>query len=218
MKARRAMEEAMRSMLQPGSDELAGEPAAVEAELTPDAVRTLLENQRSFLSFLERRTGDRELARDIMQEAFLRGFEKIESLRDDEAAVAWFYRMLRNAVVDLRRRQSTAHRALAAFEAELADATAPPPELQDTICACVSRLATTMRPAYAEALQRVEVDGVPVKEFAAEAGITAGAAAVRVFRARDALRRQVERSCGACATHGCLDCCCGESLHPPRQV
>ena len=177
-----------------------------------------MENQRAFLSFLERRTGDRELARDIMQEAFLRGFEKLESLRDDEAAVAWFYRMLRNAVVDVRRRRGSAQRALAAFEAELGDAVEPAPELQDTICACVKRLATTMRPAYADALQRVEVDGVAVKDYAAEAGITAGAAAVRVFRARDALRKQVERSCGACATHGCLDCTCGQAPGPSREV
>lgn len=185
-----------------------GEPV-LEPEVTPDVVRALLENQQAFLGFLTRRTGDRELARDIMQEAFLRGFEKLQSLRDDEAAVAWFYRMLRNAVVDVRRRRASAGRALAAFEAELGDANQPAPEVRDTICACVSRLATTMRPAYAEALRRVEIDGLPVKDYAAEAGITAGNAAVRVFRARDALRRQVERSCGACAAHGCLDCTCG---------
>ncbi|MEJ7734178.1 MAG: sigma-70 family RNA polymerase sigma factor [Polyangiaceae bacterium] len=191
-------------------DDAAGDAELVQAAVTPDVVRTLVENQRAFLAFLERRTGDRELARDIMQEAFLRGFEKLESLRDDEAAVAWFYRMLRNAVVDVRRRRGSAQRALAAFEAELGDALEPAREVQDTICACVKRLATTMRPAYADALQRVEVDGVAVKDYAAEAGITAGAAAVRVFRARDALRKQVERSCGACATHGCLDCTCGQ--------
>ena len=33
-------------------------------------------------------------------------------------------------------------------------------------------------------------------------------AAVRVFRAREALRKQVARACGACATHGCVDCTC----------
>lgn len=196
----------------PGSE---AEPAD---EVTPDAVRALLENQQAFLMFLERRTGDRELARDVMQEAFLRGFEKLESLRDDEAAVAWFYRMLRNAVVDVRRRRASATRALAAFEAELAGATQPPPEVRDNICACVSRLASTMRPAYAEALRRVEVDGIAVKDYAEEAGISAGNAAVRVFRARDALRKQVERSCGACATHGCLDCTCGTAFHSPGQV
>ena len=47
-----------------------------------------------------------------------------------------------------------------------------------------------------------------VKDYAAEAGITSNNAAVRVFRAREALRKQVARSCGTCADHGCLDCTC----------
>nr|MBA3538947.1 RNA polymerase subunit sigma-70 [Deltaproteobacteria bacterium] len=62
---------------------------------------------------------------------------------------------------------------------------------------------------YADALRRIEVDGVSVKDYAEEAGISSSNAGVRVFRAREALRRQVARSCGTCATHGCLDCTCG---------
>jgi RNA polymerase sigma-70 factor (ECF subfamily) len=34
---------------------------------------------------------------------------------------------------------------------------------------------------------------------------------VRLHRARQALKRELERSCGTCATHGCLDCTCGAS-------
>jgi RNA polymerase sigma factor (sigma-70 family) len=180
-----------------------------DAPLTADAARVLVENHRAFLSFLERRVGDRELARDLLQEAFLRGFEKIGALRDDEAATAWFYRMLRNAIIDLRRRRATADRALDALEAELAGASEPARETREAVCACVARLAGTLKPEYREALQRVEIEGVPVKQYAADAGITAGNAGVRVFRAREALRKQVVRSCGTCATHGCVDCTCG---------
>jgi len=54
------------------------------------------------------------------------------------------------------------------------------------------------------------VEGVPVQEFAAEAGITANNARVRVFRARETLRKRVVRWCGSCAERGCVDCTCGE--------
>jgi len=50
---------------------------------------------------------------------------------------------------------------------------------------------------------------MPVKDYAARAGLTASNAGVRVFRAREALRKQVARSCGTCADHGCFDCTCG---------
>jgi RNA polymerase sigma-70 factor (ECF subfamily) len=52
------------------------------------------------------------------------------------------------------------------------------------------------------------VDGTAVKDYAAHAGISASNAGVRVFRAREALRKQVARVCGTCAEHGCLDCSC----------
>jgi RNA polymerase sigma-70 factor (ECF subfamily) len=76
------------------------------------------------------------------------------------------------------------------------------------ICACVTRLATTLKPEYAEALHAVEVRGTPVKAFAEEKGLSANNAGVRVFRAREALKKRVMESCGTCAEHGCVDCTC----------
>ena len=71
-----------------------------------------------------------------------------------------------------------------------------------------ARLATTLKPEYAEALQAIEVGGTPVKTFAAQKGLSAANAAVRVFRAREALKKRVVESCGTCAEHGCADCRC----------
>ncbi|HEX2059535.1 MAG TPA: sigma-70 family RNA polymerase sigma factor [Thermoanaerobaculia bacterium] len=169
----------------------------------------LVDNHRQFLAFLERRVGDRALAEDILQDAFVKSLEKGEDVRDEASSVAWFYRTLRNAVIDHYRRTGARHRALESFARELGDAVEPPPEMYDAICGCVSRLATTLKPEYAAAIQRIDVEGAPVQDFAAEAGITPNNAAVRVFRAREALRKQVRTSCGTCAEHGCLECSCG---------
>lgn len=181
---------------------------------TPAVVRSLVENHREFLRFLEKRVGSRALAEDILQEAFVRGIGRIEALRNDESAVAWFYRTLRNAVIDSHRRHRAAERALAAFAEELEKHEEPVEEIHGAVCQCVARLAETLKPEYAEALQRIEVQGVPVKAFAEERGISSSNAAVRVFRAREALRRQVMTSCGTCAEHGCLNCTCGEPESP----
>jgi RNA polymerase sigma-70 factor (ECF subfamily) len=80
--------------------------------------------------------------------------------------------------------------------------------VESEICACVSRLATTLKPEYAEALQAIEVGGTPVKAFAEQKGLSPSNAAVRVFRAREALKKRVTESCGTCAEHGCLNCTC----------
>lgn len=178
---------------------------------TPDpgaSLGTLVENHREFLKFLERRVESRETAEDLLQEAFGRAVTHVDTLRDGESTVAWFYRILRNAVTDHYRRRAVASRALERFATTL-DEAVPPPEVADQICACVSRLAATLKPDYADALRRIDVEGMAVRDYAALQGITAGNAGVRVHRARHALRSQVIASCGTCADHGCLDCSCG---------
>jgi RNA polymerase sigma factor (sigma-70 family) len=170
----------------------------------------LVDNHRAFLGFLERRLGRRDLAEDVLQDAFVRTADHLPSV-PDEALIPWFYRVLRNAAVDRHRRRGTEERALAALARELDDAVEPPPEVHAEVCACVRRLAATLKPEYAEALAAVDVDGMPVKTYADGAGLTASNAGVRLFRARAALRRRLAESCGTCADHGCLDCSCGRT-------
>jgi RNA polymerase sigma factor (sigma-70 family) len=180
----------------------------VESHSQPseNIVQRLVAQRHDFLAFLERRLGSRTLAEDVLQEAFARSVTKVEQIENEESAVAWFYRVLRNAVTDYRRRNGVAQRQLDALAQELA--AAPEPELEGAVCGCVSNLVQTLKPEYAAALQAVEVQGLPVKDFAESAGITAGNAAVRVFRAREALRLQVKRCCGSCADDNCRDCTC----------
>jgi RNA polymerase sigma factor (sigma-70 family) len=174
----------------------------------PAPVAALLENHRAFLNYLERRVGDRALAEDILQDAFAKVVARPEQAPADEAVVPWFYRTLRNAAIDQFRRRSAGERAYGAFARELETQTTPSPEMESEICACVSRLASTLKPEYAEALQAVEIRGTPVKSFAEEKGLSANNAGVRVFRAREALKKRVMESCGTCAEHGCVNCTC----------
>lgn len=183
-----------------------GDPSDVVVSARVASV--LSDNRNAFLTFLERRVGHRAAAEDILQEAFSRGLDRLETLRNEESAVAWFYRILRNAVVDYYRRQASASRALEEFSSELSQAEEPAGEVAEEVCKCVARLAGTLKPEYAEAIQRIEVDGIPVKSFAEEAGISSNNAGVRILRAREALRKKVVASCGACATHGCVNCTC----------
>ena len=177
-------------------------------ETSAGVIRTLVQSRGDFLAFVEKRVGRRDLAEDILQEAFARGIDRAGTLANDASATAWFYRTLRNAVIDRHRRRGAEDRALAAFAAELdthdPESEAPP----GNVCQCVSQLTSTLKPEYADALHRIEVDGLTVKAYAEEQGLTANNAAVRVFRAREALRKKVHAACGACADEGCLDCNC----------
>jgi len=183
-------------------------PTEPRHDETPAPLAILLENHRAFLHYLERRVGDRELAEDILQDAFTRVMDRPEQAPAGEGVVPWFYRTLRNAAIDRFRRRGSASRALEAFARELEARTAAEPEMESEICACVGRLAATLKPEYAEALEAIDILGTPVKAFAEQRGLSATNAGVRVFRAREALKKRVTESCGTCAEHGCRDCTC----------
>jgi RNA polymerase sigma-70 factor (ECF subfamily) len=184
--------------------------------MSPTVTQILVANHDRFLTFLERRVGRRDLAEEILQDAFVRGIAHEGALRSDESALAWFYRLLRNALIDHYRHADAERRGLSALGQEtqaLLEDGARDEELAQTICACVTSLIETLKPEYASAIQRVELGGEPVQAFAQAAGITPGNAAVRLHRARQALRRRVEECCGTCAEHGCYECECRAERH-----
>jgi RNA polymerase sigma factor (sigma-70 family) len=181
------------------------------AAVASEVLEVLVDNHRRFLAFIERRVGSREAAEDILQDAFVRGLDRADTVRDSDAIIPWFYRLLRNAVVDYYRRQAAEERAIT-HAAGTADESEPGPDeaWRDEVCACVLRLVDTLKPEYAAAIKRVDLEGATVADFAREIGITANNAGVRLHRAHEALRRQLALSCGTCASHGCLDCACGQ--------
>lgn len=179
----------------------------IDEALAPELPTALLEHGDRFLKFLERRLPSRELALEVLQGAYLRALEKSATIRDEESAVAWFYRLLRNALTDHYRRRGREERALDALVRQ--EVTAEDDAMiQDVACRCVLDLLPALKPEYAEIVERVDLGGVPVPQAAAELGITANNAGVRLHRARAALRRQLERCCGACSDHHCRDCTC----------
>ncbi|MFO0584360.1 MAG: sigma-70 family RNA polymerase sigma factor [Anaeromyxobacter sp.] len=183
------------------------QPAPHASAPAPEVVARLVGSHRAFLGFLEKRLPSRAAAEEVLQDAFVRTMERGGELRDGEGAVAWFYRLLRNAVADWYRRGGAEARAL---EREAREATeADEPELRRVICACMGELLTDLKPEYAELLRRVDLEEVPVADAAAALDITVNNAHVRLHRARRALKGRLEAACGTCATHGCLDCTCG---------
>jgi RNA polymerase sigma-70 factor (ECF subfamily) len=172
------------------------------------AFNTLLDHRSRFLGFVQRRVPDPAIAEDILQAAYLRALQREGELDTRESIVGWFYRVLRNAVIDQHRRRSSEDHALDQWGKELEEQTAAPPELQREVCACLTRVLDTIHPSYAALLRSVDLGEQPLQAFAAEQKISPANAAVRAHRARAALRKHLIETCGTCAEHACVDCTC----------
>ncbi len=183
--------------------------AAERADAAAGMLETLVASHRELLGFVAARVGDRAQAEDILQQAFVKSIDKLDGVREQDSVLAWFYRVLRRAIIDHLRASGAESRRLERVAQELGDDETPSETTEGAICQCVKRLAETLKPEYREALLRIDIEGVAVKDFAAAHGLSASNAGVRVFRARRALRGEVTRACGTCAEHGCMDCTCG---------
>jgi RNA polymerase sigma factor (sigma-70 family) len=175
-----------------------------------DSLAVILNNRRDFLGFVRRRINDPATAEDILQTAYLRAIESdshTNALRNHESAVAWFYRILRNAIIDHYRRPVSA----SLDEAQEPSARdAHDPEILKLACHCIETVLPSLAPSYQQLIREVDLDESSLSSFASNHGITPSNAAVRAHRARAALKQALIRTCGACSKHGCVNgnCSC----------
>lgn len=166
----------------------------------------------AFKAFLASRVGSEADAEDILQNGLVKAIRRADELRDDAKLTAWFYQLLRNAIVDHYRSRGAARRrddSLGTLvEALGEDVESAPKGWEPQICACLGGVVETMKPREAELLRRVDLEGESVKDAARAMRITPNNASVLLHRARKELRGRLESFCGACAEGACLDCDC----------
>ena len=166
----------------------------------------LLDHLDAVLGYARKKTGDPDLAADVVQESLLKALEAAPALRDDDKLLPWFYRILNNTITDLYRRRGVEARYRPAPVQER-DAALEPEEYA-VVCRCFEPLLSTLKPNYAVLIEALELGDEDPQAVAARLGITRNNLKVRRHRARQQLRRRLEETCRACAKHGCLDCSC----------
>ncbi|HRJ11542.1 MAG TPA: sigma-70 family RNA polymerase sigma factor, partial [Prosthecobacter sp.] len=98
----------------------------------------LLAHLDAFVGFVRSRTGDPELAADIVQECLLKAMKADNVPEEAEGVVTWFYRVLRHAIIDAHRRKTTRDSALEKLAQQWPES--PSPEDEKALCQCVLRL------------------------------------------------------------------------------
>lgn len=172
------------------------------------ALHRLLERRSEFLAYLRKQGATADQAEDLLQSALERGLGPWAAAPSPDRIVPWFYRVLRNALIDQARRSSAAGRALERYARETSDAEAPTEARR--VCTCTRKVLASLKPEYSQLIQSVDVDGGSIEAAASGLGITPNNAYVRLHRARRALRDRLEAQCGSCATGAarCSDCYC----------
>ncbi len=173
--------------------------------MSPAPFDTLFDHRARFLSFVRARVGDRAAAEDLLHVAYTRVIEHPEQVPAGHEA-PWFYRVLRNLVIDRHRRQQSEARSREAWEA---DPTREPDSApKGRVCRCTLRALASLKPQYIQIIEQVDLHGRPVVEFAKGEGLSTTNAYVRLHRARRLLGDRLRAICRSCADNACVDCHC----------
>jgi RNA polymerase sigma-70 factor (ECF subfamily) len=170
-----------------------------------DAFRVLVErHSRSLLRLAYRMTGNEHDAEEVVQEAFLRAYKRLDRFEARANFGTWLYRIGVNCALDLmrKRKQQTSNRQQPASDdldaidpLETVVSTDPGPdrlmlsgELRDRVTVAMSELSPVERTAFV--LRHFE--GQSIEEIGRVLGLGAGATKNSVFRAVQKMRTHLE--------------------------
>ncbi len=182
--------------------------ARAEAEEQTEALITAVyaRHASAIHSYAFRLLGNQDDADDVTQEVFIRVHGRLEQLRDPGRLRPWLYRIATNLCMDQLRRRSRTRRifgiAVPLDGGDDADDSSAPAQVAHPISSQamdgvaerdhITRALRRMPPKYATCLVLHSAQGLSYREIAEALGITPGAAAVRLARARDMFGRHYE--------------------------
>jgi RNA polymerase sigma-70 factor, ECF subfamily len=176
----------------------------------PAAFETLVhERSGEIYGLLYRLMENKEEARDLTQETFLRAFQSIGQFRGDSDLRTWIYRIAinqarnrwrwwrrrhRDSTISIDDADATGHSAVIA---QLSSGNASNPE-QGAIAhereRALTKALNGLRRVYREAVVLRDIEGFAYEEIAVALDISVGTVKSRLARGRQELRRKLEGS------------------------
>lgn len=152
----------------------------------PDAFAEIFRRHRDRMwAVALRTTGDREMAADAVQEAFLSAFRRADSFRGEAQVTTWLHRIVVNACLDRLRRLRPTTDLDDVPQVALADGRDAPEEVE--VALAVRDALRTLPEGQRAALVLVDMHGLPVAEAAQILGVAEGTVKSRCARGRAAL-------------------------------
>ena len=166
----------------------------------PKEKKYIKEKEREFLAYYDAhadaifrhvhvRIRDRDIAKDIVQEAFAKTWDYLAKGKEIRYLRAFIYRVANNLIVDTVRRRHTSSLDTMVeddgFEA-IDESTTHPGEIGDARKAML--LLSQLEPAYRAVVTMRFIDGLSPKEIAQVLGISENLISVRIHRAVERLR------------------------------
>ena len=156
--------------------------------------------QEKIYNLIYRKVQDREIAKDLCQEVFLKAWQALPNFKRQSVFYTWLYQIAVNRSIDFLRKQNRRH--VIGFEElpQNADDTLQMAEVQPSPCALLERkeLEYIIRKASHQlpliqrrAFYLRHSEGLPIKEIASRLGKSENTVKTYLYHARRKLRRML---------------------------
>lgn len=153
------------------------------------------------LRYLTRLVGDSE-AEDVTQAVMLKVHQGLAGFHGDSTVSTWIYRIATNAALDKLRRKPALPSTGIEFDSDESEV---PPEAQtpsveqaairEEMSACIRDFIERLPENYKAVMVLSEVEGFKNEEIAAILELSLDTVKIRLHRARERLRQDLERGC-----------------------
>ncbi|MFC6230687.1 RNA polymerase sigma factor SigZ [Paenibacillus allorhizosphaerae] len=143
-------------------------------------------------NFVRLKTNDHADAEDIVQNVFMKAYEGMALLKDEDKRRAWLFQIARNCIADhyrkVRRTETLPDGVVAAEEEPVPDYS---PEATEGMMSILARLPDK----YREALELADLKGMSQKQLSEHLDISYSGAKSRVQRGRELVKEMMTSCC-----------------------
>lgn len=142
------------------------------------------EFNNELLGFVKSKINDTEIAKDILQEVFIKIHKNKNSLKENEKISSWVYQITRNTIIDYYRKKKNNK-----LQIPVEDIFPEKLEEKGTdFSNCVKPFLKKLSKQDKELLEAINIKGISQKKYAQDNGLSYSTVKSRVQRARQKLK------------------------------
>ena len=162
------------------------------SKLKEESLQQLTDDSESYIRYVAKRIKDHNLAEDYFHDALLKAVTSQDGPQEQEKLRAWFYRILRNVIIDSYRKDASIQKGMTVMKVEqdLGE------DVVDGICCDLEGFFLKLiKPEEEELIRALSLEGVSMADYAKQNNITEATLRVRKHRAMTALKNKIKKVC-----------------------
>jgi RNA polymerase sigma-70 factor, ECF subfamily len=165
------------------------------ATSTSDLKTVWQEFHRRLRGFILQRVHNPADVDDILQEVFVRIYQRLATIRDTDRLQSWIFQIARNVIIDYYRKAARQPKFTSEDALETLTMDDTPEVFNQEMATCLRPLLEHLPAPYREAVQLAELEGITQRAIAQELGISVSGMKSRVQRGRQKLKELLQTCC-----------------------